>query len=827
MKHRLFKPSVLMLLLAPALFAQDFSIRAIEAALEDELYPLAEQQIWNALSIDRNIEEKTELTILLVRSLIGQQRYDDAVILTEESSHLLQQDAFTYWKARAYFEAGEIDSVFQTLETLPKNSTYLPAALRLKGRAADTNGDLRDAEKFFEQFEKQFPENENAAQNLLDLADINLKRGRGRPAVKTLNKLLERFPESAEANFARLLLARELIADDGKKEREEASELLTRLGSNETALARLRIAAWVELAALEKRMDRPAVAAEALLNAENLTAENVVRVRQKTARANLLMDEGKTKEAFDLFDETIQSAANKELATEVLIQKAEALLDDGQCAAAEQAFQACLNVTEQLPLQTRALSGKGWSLWEQERYEEAAVAFEQAAAKSTDPSDCVTTRVKAGDARLSAGQYELAYTNYQIVNQTEPTHPLAARASYQSGVALLRTGNIEEAQLQFRLTEADFPDSEFAPRAALQLAELLKKETQLDAALQEYIRIAGQYTDAATRATALHQQGLILFQFNRYADALNIFDSIAETYPDAAETPQAFYMRGFCRYLQGNAEEALAIFNVYVEKFPDSLWTPEVLFLVGEHAYNRGDYLRAQTTFFNIAKQFPQHDLADNSLFWAGNALLRQDNFIEAFSTYTRLAKEYPQSDLLLQTRFAQGEALTELGEFSRAILAYEEIIKTVPDNPLADRARGRLGDCLFTLGATEPGRYQEALAAYQMLYKRPGTPFALKLQALYKIARCNDKTGQSDRAFTRYMEAVYSIAEQSTPLSPEAALWFTRAAFEAAAIQEQQQNWKEAVHIYKRIVQAGVSAQNEAQNRIEKIQREHADVFQ
>jgi len=211
---------------------------------------------------------------------------------------------------------------------------------------------------------------------------------------------------------------------------------------------------------------------------------------------------------------------------------------------------------------------------------------------------------------------------------------------------------------------------------------------------------------------------------------------------------------------------------------------------------------------------------------WAGNALLRQDNYLEAFSTYTRLAKEYPQSDLLLQARFAQGEALTELGEFSRAILAYEEIIKTAPDGPLADRARGRLGDCLFTLGATEPGRYQEALAAYQMLYKRPGTRFELKLQALYKMARCDDKTDQRDRAFTRYMEAVYSIAEQNTPLSPEAALWFTRAAFEAASMQEQKQNWKEAVHIYNRIVQAGVSAKNEAQKRMEQIQSEHAEEF-
>ncbi len=361
----------------------------------------------------------------------------------------------------------------------------------------------------------------------------------------------------------------------------------------------------------------------------------------------------------------------------------------------------------------------------------------------------------------------------------------------------------------------------------MQLAELLKDGKQLDAALQEYIRIAEHYTNEVTRSTALHQQGLILFTFNRYTDALAIFDSIYETYPDAPEAPQAFYMRGFCRYLQGDTEDALAIFNAYVERFPDSPWTPRALFLVGEHAYNRGNYPQAQATFLTIVERFPQHILADDALFWTGNALLRQDSFLDAFSTYSRLAKEYPQSELLLQARFAQGETLTELGEFSRAILAYEEIIKTVPDDPQADRARGRLGDCFFTLGTTEPVRYQEALAAYQALYKRPGTPFPLKLQALYKIARCEDKTGQSDRAFARYMEAVYSISEQNEPLSPETALWFTRAALEAAAMQELQQNWKEAVHIYERIVQAKVPARNEAKKRIKQIQREHTAVFQ
>ena len=141
-------------------------------------------------------------------------------------------------------------------------------------------------------------------------------------------------------------------------------------------------------------------------------------------------------------------------------------------------------------------------------------------------------------------------------------------------------------------------------------------------------------------------------------------------------------------------------------------------------------------------------------------------------------------------------------------------------------RARGRLADCLFTLGTSEVARYQEALDAYQALYKRPAAAFDLRLQALYKMARCEAKLGLKEKSFAHYIEVVYSGTGQTEILSPEAAPWFTRAAFDAAAYQEQQQQWKEAVNIYKRIIQAGVPAKNEAQKRIEKIEREHASAL-
>ena len=45
-------------------------------------------------------------------------------------------------------------------------------------------------------------------------------------------------------------------------------------------------------------------------------------------------------------------------------------------------------------------------------------------------------------------------------------------------------------------------------------------------------------------------------------------------------------------------------------------------------------------------------------------------------------------------------------------------------------------------------------------------------------------------------------------------------------AMQELQQNWEKAVHIYERVAEANVPAGNEAEKRIEQIRREHADQF-
>ena len=139
--------------------------------------------------------------------------------------------------------------------------------------------------------------------------------------------------------------------------------------------------------------------------------------------------------------------------------------------------------------------------------------------------------------------------------------------------------------------------------------------------------------------------------------------------------------------------------------------------------------------------------------------------------------------------------------------------------------AWGRKGDCQYTLGQENPARYEEALLSYRTLLDFAGAPVDLRLQAGYKIGRCLEKMERSAAALDRYMEVVYSFLQEEGPPA-EATVWFTRAAFGAAALQERAGNWKQAVDIYGRVADSGIAAAPEARDRMARIRKEHWVLF-
>ena len=213
--------------------------------------------------------------------------------------------------------------------------------------------------------------------------------------------------------------------------------------------------------------------------------------------------------------------------------------------------------------------------------------------------------------------------------------------------------------------------------------------------------------------------------------------------------------------------------------------------------------------------------MAPEALYWAGRAAAARSAYLEANEHFNALMAGYPDSPRLPETLLSQGDVLCELGQFALAIVAFDEVAGRFPQSPEALMARGRKGDCQFTLGASDPGRYEEALMSYRALADFAGVPGDLALQARYKIGRCLEKLGNRTEALEQYLETAYSYLQEARPAA-ESAVWFTRAAFAAAALQERAGQWDAAVKTYRRVAGAGVPAAAEAESRIERIRQEH-----
>jgi tetratricopeptide (TPR) repeat protein len=280
--------------------------------------------------------------------------------------------------------------------------------------------------------------------------------------------------------------------------------------------------------------------------------------------------------------------------------------------------------------------------------------------------------------------------------------------------------------------------------------------------------------------------------------------------------------------MMGRDEEAVALCRSFVARHPLTEWTPGVRFWIGEYGYNHGAFDDAEEQFRTVADAYPRHELAGEALFWAGRSAARRKEYLRAIEHYTRLAKDYPDSPRMAEARFFQGDALTELGEFAKAILIMDEIITKHRDSPLVASAWGRKGDCQFTLGAEDPRRYAEAIESYRAALGMADVPLDLRLQAECKIGRCLEKLNQPDQAVEQYYARVVApyLAEGAGRVSPAAAVWFTRAAFGAADILAGQKKWRPAARMLERVVESGVSAARDAQDRLDRLKAEHWMLF-
>lgn len=799
------------------------------AAWEDGLFAAAVQYFERAAALSEEENDRDEAAVELARALRAQGEHEEALAILRSrdvvARHAPRLADYIHELAEIKLAQGDLQGALDTLD-IPVADMPEPLhrfRARRRPRILVELGRMDEAMEAFAAYQEAYAESPEAAINLLEWAAALIQNQQQEEAVARLEQLIRVHGDSDEVWTAHLWLA-SILADQGSV--EEAEARLATVLETDAAPAVKRGKAHFLLAELYARQDRFDDALAQLDRMDALLADGQALWPQRLFRGKILLQAGREEEGLPLLREVIRANPQEPDAQEAQLDVADFMLAEGRAEDAIREFQYYLDAFTEPEGRAHALLGRGWALFHLGRHAEAAATFEQAAEDSSDPQVQQEALVKMADALFSEGRYQRALDAYRSFLDTFPDHELGPQLLFQ--VALCQNHLAQPLAAQQTLMEIGqrFPGSDFATRADLQIADLQEEQGHWATALQTYDRMLESPEDATLRPQVLHRRGMVFYRLSRFDRAMQDFDTLLEEFPDELLAEHAYFMRGWCHFLMDDQEQALAVCRSFLEKFPDSQWAEEVRFWLGEYHFNRGNHEEAEAYFTTLADLRPQHRLADAALFWAARAASRQNDFLRAVDLLTRLIRAYPQSPRIAEARFAQGDALSQLGQFAAAILAFEEIIKSHPDSYLVDHAWGRKGDCHFTLGNDDPRRYEEAQACYEHVARSPTASTSIRLQALYKTGKCREKLERMDEALEHYMDVVYRHLQERRQGGTGDTLWFTRAAFNAAQIAESRDQWREALNIYQRVLDAGVPSSTEAQKRIQRIRLEHWLLF-
>jgi TolA-binding protein len=808
------------------------SLGAARAAVEDGFYDLAQKQLETFIRArGRSSPEGLEAVILLSRTLWGQGQYEAMLKLIGEDTGKrkgVAAGALVYWHAVAQYELGRWDKALSELkgftERYPQDSYGLKVA-RLEAWCQLKGGHSGEALKAFSDFDRQYGGAPDGLANLLDWGQALMSSGDLTGAKQVLENLVAKTSNAPEVQEGKLWLAQVLI-NEGKW--ETAWNQLNLLANDSGFRVDRRARAWLALSEVNAAQTNLEAAVSAAAAGVELAPTQLIKNRGKALQGRWLIRMGKLNEGAALLRAVIVTAPTDPLSGELQLELAGAYLTRNLNDKAVDEYQYYLETFTDPEGQIRALKGRGLALWALKRFAETATVFEKAAGLVKDPSEREQCLIKAADALFANGQYKLAGESYARILTQFPDTPLVPQTLFQLAESLGRQGEWVQAEDRFRTLARRYADSPLAERALMRLAEMKEERgaSFMREALAAYGEVMEVYPGGALYAEALYRHGLVSYQLLQFEDALKDFSRVVDEFSGSRVAAQAFFMRGRSLYMMGREEEALAVGRSFIERYPDTEWTPSVVFWMGEYFFNHGAYGDAEKQFLTLSGRYPKDVLADQSLLWAGRAAMKQREYLRATEVFARLAETYPESSRMAEVRFLQGDVLSELGEFSRAIVVFDELIAKFPGNPLVGAAWGRKGDCQFTLGASDPKRYNEAMQSYRSFAKSPGSAFDLELQAEFKIGRCLDKLGRKAEAFEQYYTRVVAgyldHGGVSREVSAAAAVWFTKAAFAAADILEADKNWRRAVRVLERVVNARVPAARDAQERIDRIRSEH-----
>ncbi len=823
----------------PANGPEEQAFRVAFNEFQDFHYPLAETQFDDFLARYTNSIHRADAILFLARARLEQSNFDGAINLLQKTSA----------------EAGglRLDYIFWIAKTRAASGDLTNAAEGFAAVAKDVPLSPRRLEASYDQVEPSFDE-----------AEAHARMGDWPGVIRLLQQTNGPFQlaaaTDANSEFAArgwLLLGKALLHEQRPAEGEKVVLGLDPAGltrddlrwQRQYLLCRLQLAGGRAGAALagstnllELALDPRHQAESFFLQGEILEesgrpadalgvyAKNLTETQQPDAQQKALARTIQLTVALNPLPQAIQAldsligqrapqAPGQDLARVSLgeLYLKAAVTDTNLLAAALTNLNVVVSNFTNSPLLGRARLDRGWCHWLSSNVPAARVDFEEAAARLSLPQDQAVARFKLADAQFILKDYAAAAGNYALLltnKAPEVTNALFDLALYQIAESDIRRGDQEGACAAVDKILRWFPGSYFGDRSSLLKGEGFLKGEDLNRKY-DYDRAREVFNDLLERSPRSPLLPEVEYAIARtydyqgnWSQAISRYKEWAVRHAGDPLLPEVQFHLALACGKAGLTNDALAGFTNFAARFPSNALAPWALNWVADYYYNQKDFSLAEKNYQELFQKHPDAgELSYQSRFWAGKSALAGQENQDAYDYFLKLVNLTNAPPALVARGyfalgdifFQQFQANQTISNLNQAIAAMAKLTNGAPASAIAVEALGRLGDYYM---AWADNHDTNTYAIVKQMY---GTIVHFPPGSVSAAARCQAEFGlgvvaEKERLPRQALEHYCNVVYHSGNFDP---YWVERAGESAARIYEEQQNWRDALTVYKRVLDA------------------------
>jgi TolA-binding protein len=763
-------------------------------AYEDGFYEVCLGMLERFQKDFKDSAKLSQVRLLSGQCYFNQGRYLEALNILEELSGQPQasnlKDAIYFWMAEVHFKGGNFQksaALYEKLITEFPHSSYCAVAYYSLGWSFSQTGQYRQAVQVFNSLLARFPtepQSKDAAFKLIEclysLKEYSELKNKINPILRLYTNDEVRLPYLyfylAESEYY-LNNLDEAVKDYLKAVQDFKDQKVQ-------ALAKLGLG-WAYLK-LSKYKDAENVFSDIKQNLLDKKTSDILVLGQ----ALLMASTNRIYEAKNLYGQLISTASDPLIRSQAYLGKADAFYNLAEYSQAADICNEALNIASVQSAIPEELIEKlrytlALSYIKQGMIDSGVEILDSFALRRNSREDQVSLFIQIAEAYASAGEFLKAQEYYNRILTLYPDLANADYVRYQIGLLQLRKTDYDAAISSFGFLLKKYPQSKFVPDAVYSLGLAYFQKADYVASCEIFAKFQNEFKDSPLRAQACYMLGSSFLGLGKTNEALNIFKEIPKICLQDVELLQkAEYEVADCLYKLGQENEAANKFKLLRTKYPDSKLAPDILWWLGQYYYRHNDLNLARRYFVSLTNDYPNSNLTADAFYAIGVTFADENKFQQATDNF-KMAISLGNTRLKNQSKIALGDIYIRQDNLKEALVQYQEVIKDGPD--LAKLLFPRIADAYYKIGD-----YANAKLFYSKSIEIVDDREIAGLR--FSFGETLECAGEFDAAIRQYI-----LAADRNEQPPEL---FLRSLLRAAKLYEDKENFKEALKIYKRIIE-------------------------